>query len=69
MNAAIGIVLIALAGTLIFLSGVPWAVSMLWQVTSVIGMGFTLGLTFGLIALVISLVPMAWYLYTHGSRP
>jgi hypothetical protein len=68
-NAAIGIVLIALAGLLIFLSGVPWAVSMLWQITYVIGMGFSLGLTFGLIALVISLVPMAWYLYTRSSRP
>jgi hypothetical protein len=68
MNAAIGIALIALAGTLIFLSGVPWAVGILWQITSVIGMGFSLGLTFGLIALVISLLPMAWYVYAQRSR-
>jgi hypothetical protein len=68
MNAAIGIVLIAVAGTLVFLSGVPRAVGILWQVTSVIGMGFTLGLIFGLIAFVISLPPMVWYVYAHHPR-
>jgi hypothetical protein len=67
-NAAIGIVLIAAFGLLIFVSAIPWAVSILWQITSVIGMGFALGLTFGLIALVISLPPLAWYVYTHRSR-
>jgi hypothetical protein len=67
-NAAIGIVLIALFGLLIFMSEVSWAVSILWQITYVIGMGFAMGLTFGLIALVISLPPLAWYIYTHRSR-
>jgi len=64
-NAAIGIVLIALSGLIILFSAVPWAVSILWEVTSVLGMGFALGLTFGLIALVVSLPPLAWYGYTH----
>jgi len=67
-NAAIGIVLIALSGLLIVLSAVPWAVGVLWEITSVIGMGFALGLTFGLIALVISLPPLAWYVCTHRPR-
>ncbi|MDD1694627.1 MAG: M50 family metallopeptidase [Methanoregula sp.] len=66
-NAAVGLVLIALLGLLIFLSAVPWAVSILWEITSVIGMGFALGLAFGLIALVISLPLFAWYIWT--SRP
>ena len=64
-NAAVGIVLIALSGLLIFLSAIPWAVSTLWQVTSIVGMGFALGLAFGLIAFVISLPPLAWYIWTH----
>jgi len=67
-NAAIGIVLIALFGLFIFLSAVSWAVGILWQITSVIGMAFTLGLTFGLIALVISLPPLVWFACTHRSR-
>jgi hypothetical protein len=64
-NAAVGLVLIALFGLLIFSSAVPWAVSILWQVTSIIGMGFALGLAFGLVAFVISLPPLAWYVWTH----
>jgi hypothetical protein len=64
-NAAIGIVLIVLSGLLIFLSAIPWAVSILWEITDVLGMGFALGLTFGLIALVVSLPPLVWYVYTH----
>lgn len=67
-NAAIGIALIAIAGVLIFLSSVPWAVNILWQVTSIIGMGFALGLTFGLVALVISLPPLAWYILAGRQR-
>ena len=64
-NAAIGLVLIALLGLAIFMSGIPWAVSVLWQVTTIIGMGFALGLTFGLIALVVSLPPFIWYFAKH----
>jgi len=66
-NAAIGIVLIALLGLIVFLSAVPWAVDILWTVTSVIGMGFALGLTFGLIALIVSIPPLLWYISV--SRP
>lgn len=67
-NAVIGIALIALFGALIFLSAVPWAVGILWQVTAVIGMGFALGLAFGLIALVVSLPPLAWYAWAHRPQ-
>jgi hypothetical protein len=66
-NAAIGIALVALCGLLVFLSGIPWAVSLLWQITSIIGMGFALGLAFGLIALVLSLPLLAWYILGHRS--
>ncbi|HEX3001850.1 MAG TPA: hypothetical protein VHN82_05725 [Methanoregula sp.] len=62
-NAATGIVLIALAGIAVFLSGIPWAVSILRDVTNIAGMGFTLGLAFGLIALILSLPLFLWYLY------
>lgn len=67
-NAAIGIVLIAFTGLLIFVSGVPLAVNLLWEVTYTIGMGFALGLAFGMVALVISLPPLAWYIYTHRRQ-
>ncbi|MEI7856931.1 MAG: hypothetical protein WCH85_05440 [Methanomicrobiales archaeon] len=32
----------------------PWAISILTEITRIIGMGFALGLGFGLIALVLS---------------
>jgi hypothetical protein len=64
-NAAIGIVVIVLSGLLIFFSAIPWAVSILREITDVLGMGFALGLAFGLIALVVSLPPLTWYVYTH----
>ena len=64
-NAAIGIVLIALIGLAVFLSAIPWAVSLLWTTTGIIGMGFTLGLVFGLVALVVSLPCIIWYLYIN----
>jgi hypothetical protein len=66
-NAAIGIALLTLAGLLIFLSNIPWAVDLLWQVVSILGMGFILGFTFCLVACGLSLPLMAWYLIT--SRP
>lgn len=66
-NAALGITLIAVTGLVIFLSGIPWAVDILWKVTSIAGMGFTLGLAFGLIALILSLPLFFWYAYI--SRP
>jgi hypothetical protein len=66
-NAAAGIALVAALGIVIFLSGIPWTVDILWTVTSIAGMGFTLGLVFGLIALVLSLPLFLWYAYI--SRP
>jgi len=67
-NAAIGIALIAALGLVIFLSGISWAVDILWTITGVIGMGFTLGLAFGLIALVVSLPSLVWYLYMNRPQ-
>lgn len=67
-NAAIGIAIIAALGLIIFLSGIPWAVDILWTITGVIGMGFALGLTFGLIALVVSLPTLIWYLYINRPQ-
>lgn len=64
-NAVIGIAVIAVAGIAIIASGITWATDVLWLVTRAIGQGLTLGLVFGLIALVVSLLPLAWYLSTH----
>jgi len=66
-NAAIGIVLIVFSGLLIFISAIPWAVNILWEITAVLGMGFALGLTFGLVALVVSLPTLVWYVYAHRT--
>jgi len=66
-NGAAGIALVAVLGIVIILSGIPWAVDILWRVTNIAGMGFTLGLAFGLIALVLSLPLFLWYVYI--SRP
>ncbi len=67
-NAILGIAAIAVIGIAILSSGIDWAVSILWQISSIIGQGFTLGLIFGLIALAISLLPLTWYLWTHRPR-
>jgi hypothetical protein len=67
-NASIGIILITMSGLLIFLSAVPWAVSILREITAVIGMGFALGLTFGLIALVVSLPLLVWYAWIRRPQ-
>ncbi len=64
-NAAIGIVLIALAGTLIFWSNIPWATGALLEITLLAGIGFSLGLAFGLIALACSLPLIVWYAHSR----
>jgi hypothetical protein len=64
-NAAIGIGILTAAGVLIFWSGVPWAVNLLWEITRIVGMGFALGLGSGLVALVCSVPVIIWYLYRH----
>jgi hypothetical protein len=61
-NAAIGIGLLTLAGLLVFFSNIPFAIDLLWQVMSILGMGFVLGFTFSLVACALSLPAIAWYL-------
>lgn len=67
-NAILGIAAIAVIGIAIISSGNEWAAGILWQVTSIIGQGLTLGLVFGLVALAVSLPPLAWYLWTRRPR-
>jgi hypothetical protein len=64
-NAAIGLCIITLAGIVILWSGIPFAVSILEGITLLIGIGFALGLAFGIIALVISVPLMIWYVHTR----
>jgi hypothetical protein len=64
-NAAIGICIITLAGIVILWSGIPFAISVLEGITRLIGIGFALGLAFGIIALVISSPLMVWYVHNH----
>jgi hypothetical protein len=64
-NAAIGMGIILIAGILILLSSLPSLVSILESIIRLIGIGFTFGLMFEIIALVISSPLMIWYLYKH----
>ncbi|MDO8872438.1 MAG: metalloprotease family protein [Methanoregula sp.] len=66
-NAGIGICILALTGVLILWSQIPWAVSILTEITRIIGMGFALGLGFGLIALVLSSPLLILTLYRHTA--
>jgi hypothetical protein len=66
-NAATGYCILAIAGLLILWSQVPWAVGILTGCTRIIGMGFALGLGFGLTALVLS-SPLL-ILYLHRTAP
>lgn len=61
-NAAIGIGIILIAGFLILVSSLPSLVTILESVTRLIGIGFTFGLMFEIIALVISFPLMILYL-------
>jgi len=61
-NAVIGIGIILLVCILILLSSLPSLVSILESVIRLIGIGFTFGLMFEIIALVISSPLMIWYL-------
>ena len=62
-NAAIGICMITLAGILILWSGIPLVVSILEEITRLIGIGFMLGLTFGIIALTVSVPVVIVYIH------
>jgi hypothetical protein len=62
-NAAVGIGIILLGCFLILLSSLPALVSILERIIRLIGIGFTFGLMFEIIALVISTPLMVWYLF------
>jgi hypothetical protein len=51
INAAAGMILMILAGTLVVWSGIPWAMSLLTEMVRLLWYGFTLGLVYGLVAL------------------
>jgi hypothetical protein len=62
-NAAVGIGIILFVCILILLSSLPSLVSILESIIRLIGIGFTFGLMFEIIALAISTPLMVWYLY------
>jgi hypothetical protein len=62
-NAAVGIGIILLVCILILLSSLPSLVSIFESIIRLIGIGFTFGIMFEIIALVISTPLMVWYLY------
>jgi hypothetical protein len=64
-NAAIGIGIITLVGILILWSSLPLAVSLLEGITRLVEIGFAFGLMSVLIALVISIPLMVWYVLKH----
>lgn len=67
-NAVLGIAAIVVLGIAILASNIPWAIHLLGQATGIIGQGLTLGLIFGLIALLVSLPPLAGYLWACRPR-
>jgi hypothetical protein len=66
-NAAIGIFLLALAGILALGTGIPFLEYLLREGMRLLGLGFTLGLVYGLIALLVSSPLIFWYGWTRGS--
>ncbi len=62
-NAAVGIGIITFAGILMLGSSLPVLVTILEEITRLIGIGFTFGLMFGIIALVITSPLLIWYVY------
>jgi hypothetical protein len=66
-NAALGSVLLLLAGVLVLLSGFEPAISLLEGLLRLLGYGFTLGFVYGLVALALSLPLLVWYASTHRS--
>ncbi len=61
-NAAIGTVILLLAGALVLLSGISQAITALAGLVHIIGSGLLLALVFGLIALAASLPLLLWQL-------
>jgi len=62
-NAAAGIGIITLTGILILWSSIAPAVIILAEITRLVSIGFVLGLTFGIIALIISIPLMIVYIH------
>ena len=62
-NAAIGISIITFLGILLIWSSIPVAVNLMEGITFLVGISFTLGLLFGIIALVISSPLLVWYVH------
>jgi hypothetical protein len=60
-NAAVGIVLLTLAGIMIVWSNIPPVVAVLEAGIRILEFGFTLGLVFGLFALAVSLPLLLWF--------
>jgi hypothetical protein len=65
-NAVIGIGIIIFVGILILWSDLPLAVSLLEEISRLIGIGFAFGLMSEIIALVISSPLMVWYVLRHS---
>ncbi|HJX55689.1 MAG TPA: hypothetical protein VJ350_02520 [Methanoregula sp.] len=65
-NAAIGICIISITGILILWSAIPLAVNFLAEITHLVSIGFFLGLTFGIIALFISLPLVILYIHKNS---
>jgi hypothetical protein len=66
-NAAIGFFLIFLAGIPIIWSGIPLLVEILIHFMVLLQTGFSLGLVYGIIALIISFPLILWLGYTRSS--
>jgi hypothetical protein len=66
-NAAIGCCILIIISILILWSQYPLAISILTEITRFIGMGFALGLGFGLIALVLSSPLIVISLHRHSA--
>jgi hypothetical protein len=62
-NAAIGISIITFLGILLIWSSIPALVSLMEGINLLLGISFTLGLLFGIIALMISSPLIVWYVH------
>lgn len=66
-NAAAGCMFLIMAGILVAASGIPVAVSVLDELIRLLGYGFSLGIVYGLVALVVSIPLLLWQVYRHRS--
>lgn len=66
-NAAVGSGLLLIAGTLLVWSGIPLVTAGIDELMRLLGYGFTLGLVYGLVALIVSLPLVIWYIHKHNS--